>query len=574
MNPPRQLVLLCDGTNNNLSGRHSDTHVVLLAELLRLYPDANRLLYYDPGVGNPGQLPGTTVADKLRRVRDRIDGLAFGRGLFDNIAEGYRFLMANWRPGDQIFVFGFSRGAFTARSIAGLVNAFGIIDSHQDTLVSSLIATYFSSPSPERKAIAAQAARLFGQGGTPQQWPVVHFVGVWDTVASVGLPPFGLKITAKPDLTGKHFRYVRHALALDEQRAQFLPRAYEQSDGAYRMANGGEGNVKQCWFRGSHCDVGGGNHYPYSELSRAPFAWLVAEAIDCGLSLPANAEHPALLGEAAVIDLMPRLDPDPPDRKAARINSETCTTPLWALTGLKVRDTVHALVDGEAAGTGSTVKMAVHPSVDQWSHAFPTRTAWCERGSASSWGAAAALMALLVLLMAAMGWQLLSPDGALPPLAQLDAAFHANLRLQAWQLSLPLAVDWASQGLALERPVNALLLDLLLIAGYAVVLAPWVCRAFARHAGLIRVGDATPTWLNRAGWALPLAVGADLLENLLTGLTLLALGADFQVIAWPLRPLLAAASLAKCTGLLGVATLITTSFLIHHREPALRPAAG
>jgi len=72
MNPPRQLVLLCDGTNNNLSGRHSDTHVVLLAELLRLFPDGERLVYYDPGVGNPGQLPGTTVMDKVRRALDRL----------------------------------------------------------------------------------------------------------------------------------------------------------------------------------------------------------------------------------------------------------------------------------------------------------------------------------------------------------------------------------------------------------------------------------------------------------------------------------------------------------------------
>ncbi|KAK6021179.1 hypothetical protein OSTOST_13157 [Ostertagia ostertagi] len=92
-NLPRQLVLLCDGTNNNLSGRHSDTHVVLMAELLRLFPDAQRLVYYDPGVGNPEQLPGTTVMDKVHRALDRIDGLAFGRGLYDNVAEGYRFLM-------------------------------------------------------------------------------------------------------------------------------------------------------------------------------------------------------------------------------------------------------------------------------------------------------------------------------------------------------------------------------------------------------------------------------------------------------------------------------------------------
>lgn len=569
MSTPRQLVLLCDGTNNNLSGRHSDTHVVLLAELLQLYPDPNRFVYYDPGVGNPGQLPGTTVSDKLRRVRDRIDGLAFGSGLFDNIAEGYRFLMANWRPGDQIYVFGFSRGAFTARSIAGLVNAFGIIDSRQDTLVSSLVATYFSTPSPARQAITEQAARLFGQGGTPQQWPEIHFVGVWDTVASVGLPPFGLKITARSTLADKHFRHVRHALALDEQRAQFIPRAYEQDDGAYPMANQQQGDIKQCWFRGSHCDVGGGNHYPYSELSRAPFAWLVAEAIDCGLDLPANAQNPSLVTEADVIQVMPSLDPHPPAREAARINSQTCTTPLWALTGLKVRDTLHATVDDQAS---RPVKMATHPSVKQWTHAFPACTAWCERGSATSWVKLLVALAVLVLLLSMMGWAHLSPQGVFAPLDQLGAAFDANQRFQFWQLSLPVTAEWVTVARSFHRPGTALLLDILLIATWAYLLAPWVCRAFARHAGLIDVGRLPSAWLNRAGWALPLAVGADLLEDLLSWLALLAIGGD-SVLVWPLRLLLLGASLAKWAGLIGVAMLILTSLMSRRPAAAARAAA-
>jgi hypothetical protein len=99
MESNRQLILLCDGTNNNLTGRKADTHVLLLAEVLRQQPDPQRLVYYDPGVGNPGQLPGTTVVDKFGRLAERLNGLAFGRGVFDNIAEGYFFLMRNWRPG-------------------------------------------------------------------------------------------------------------------------------------------------------------------------------------------------------------------------------------------------------------------------------------------------------------------------------------------------------------------------------------------------------------------------------------------------------------------------------------------
>jgi hypothetical protein len=560
---PRQLVLLCDGTNNNLSGRHSDTHVVLMAELLRLFPDAQRLVYYDPGVGNPEQLPGTTVMDKIHRALDRIDGLAFGRGLYDNVAEGYRFLMSHWRPGDEIYIFGFSRGAFTARSIAGLVNAFGIIDKHQDTLVASLVSTYFAKTSPERSDITQQAARLFGQGLTPGAWPEVHFVGVWDTVASVGLPPFGLKITARPNLDGKHFRHVRQAMALDEQRAQFLPRAYEQDDGSFRLKNGATGDIQQCWFRGSHCDVGGGNEYPFSELSRAPFAWLVAEAIRCGLRVPMPVGHPGPVTEADVFAVMPQLDPPTPLRLAARINSQTHATPLWALTGLTVRDTASALVDGEPS---RRVKMHAHPSVAEWKYAFPEQTAWRDRGDVAAWFKLLVGLMMVAAFMVLAGWAQLSPTSWLPALDRLGAIMDANLAFQAWQLSLAPMQEWLADAQVFERPKLALVFDLGLIAAWAWVLSLWTCRAFARHAGLIRVGSTPPAWLNRLGWALPVAVAADLLEDLFSGLSILALRvAPDALWLWVPRLAMTAASAVKWLALLSLAGLILSSFLRRHR---------
>jgi hypothetical protein len=563
MTSPRQLVLLCDGTNNNLSGRHADTHVVLLAELLRLFPDPQRLVYYDPGVGNPAQLPGTTVMDKVHRALDRIDGLAFGRGLYDNVAEGYRFLMSHWQPGDQIFLFGFSRGAFTARSIGGLVNAFGIIDKHQDTLVASLVSTYFAKASPERSDITLQAARLFGQGQQPEAWPEVHFVGVWDTVASVGLPPFGLKITARPNLEDKHFRHVRQAMALDEQRAQFLPRAYEQDDGAFRMKNGGTGDILQCWFRGSHCDVGGGNEYPYSELSRAPFAWLVSQAMLCGLRVPMPLSHPGPATEDDVRAVMPQLDPATPPRLAARINSQTHATPLWALTGLTVRDTASALVDDQPS---RRVKMQAHPSVAAWTHAFPHQTAWRDRGELGPWLKLAVGLVMVVVFAVLAGWAQLCPSGWLPPLGSLDEIMAANARFQQWQLSLEAMPAWVDSAATFARPKAALLLDLGLIAAWAWVLSLLTCRAFARHAGLIQVGRTPAAWLNRLGWALPIAVGADLLEDLFSGLSIIALRAAPEA-GWLWLPRLAmtAASALKWLGLASVAVLIVSSFLRRHR---------
>ncbi|MGY0193535.1 T6SS phospholipase effector Tle1-like catalytic domain-containing protein [Leptothrix sp. BB-4] len=559
MTTPRQLVLLCDGTNNNLSGRRADTHVVLLAELLQRFPDPQRLVYYDPGVGNPGQLPGTTVVDKAGRALDRINGLAFGRGLYDNVAEGYHFLMAHWQPGDEIYVLGFSRGAFTARSIAGMVNAFGIINGHQDTLVGSLVATYFSAPSDEQKAIVDQASRLFGQGLTPDRRPVVHFVGVWDTVASVGLPPFGLKIAARPTLAGKRFRHVRHALALDEQRAQFSPRAYAQDDGPYTLADDQPGDIVQCWFRGAHCDVGGGNDHEASELSRTPFAWLVAEAIGCGLRLPAPSDLASPKTEADLLALLPLLDPPGVPREPASVSSQTAESAVWALTGLAVRDTNHVAVAGAAP---APVRTCTHPSVGQWDARFPRDTVWAKPLGRAFLGWQAGQLLGVLLLMLGTG-ALLHPDAR-----DALALLCANVRFQHWQLDLfASTTDWRNAAASFAHPGLALTLDLALIGLYAVLLAPWVCRAFARHAGLIHVGHRPARLLNLLGWALPAAVGADLAENLLSALALWAAGAwGSDLLTWAPRLALFVASAGKCVALAGVAGLIGSAWLRRHRR--------
>ncbi len=554
MTSPRQLVLLCDGTNNNLSGRRADTHVVLLAELLQRFPDPQRLVYYDPGVGNPGQLPGTTVVDKAGRALDRINGLAFGRGLYDNVAEGYHFLMAHWHPGDEIYVLGFSRGAFTARSIAGMVNAFGIIHGHQDTLVSSLVATYFSAPSDAQRAIVDQASRLFGQGLTPERRPVVHFVGVWDTVASVGLPPFGLKIAAKPTLAGKRFRHVRHALALDEQRAQFAPRAYAQDDGSYPLADGSSGDVIQCWFRGAHCDVGGGNDHEASELSRTPFAWMVAEAIDKGLRLPATPELPSPRTEADLLALLPLLDPPGIPREPASVSSQTAHSAVWALTGLAVRDTNHVAIAGASP---VPVRTCTHPSVGQWDARFPRDTVWAKPLGLGFLGQQAGLLLALLVLMLGTG-ALLHGDAR-----DALALLCANTRFQHWQIDLLASTEtWRRAAACFAHPGLALGLDLMLISVYVALLAPWVCRAFAHHAGLIQVGHRPARWLNALGWALPAAVGADLAENAFSALALWAAGAwSSDLLTWLPRLAVFAASVAKWAALAGVTGLIVGAWL-------------
>ena len=108
MSNPRQLIVVCDGTNNNVTGGRTDTNIIKLQR--GLARDAGQIVFYDPGVGNPAELPGATWVDSIRNWIQRLSGLAFGGGVYENIAECYTFLMLNYEKGDEIYVFGFSRG--------------------------------------------------------------------------------------------------------------------------------------------------------------------------------------------------------------------------------------------------------------------------------------------------------------------------------------------------------------------------------------------------------------------------------------------------------------------------------
>ena len=240
------------------------------------------------------------VIDPLSLTRlDRIAGLASGRGVYDNIEQGYRFLMQHWRgPQDRIFCFGFSRGAFTARCIVGMVNLFGLLHPEHETLLPTLVRVYFSQPPEEeqrydpakrwRRKLArwmhVALARPNKAGAEAVQGSEeatrttrsqlaeqvrlnfarkadVHWVGVWDTVESVGLPLlFSRDNPATATFLNKpRIHHVRHALALDEHRWPFLPRVYDSpsagSASAFarcsrHCASGWTGGMSAwCWSR-------------------------------------------------------------------------------------------------------------------------------------------------------------------------------------------------------------------------------------------------------------------------------------------------------------------------------------
>lgn len=549
---PRQLVICCDGTNNNLTGGVDDTNVVKLAQLLaQSGPNTQQLVFYDPGVGNPAELPGATWADSIHRKAQRVAGLAFGRGAYENIAECYVFLMRHYQPGDQIFIFGFSRGAFTARSVAGLVNMFGVLQARMESMLPTLIHTYFSDRKQghtEANRIAQQISALFADGGS--RVVEITFVGVWDTVESVGMGPFSAKITALPTIVNKRFLNVRQALALDEHRAQFKPRLYGNENGTYHTSTGKPASIQQLWFRGSHCDVGGGYPKGHTGISDRALCWLVSESVQCGLML--QHKGVSLDCEAAVADAL-----NLPDGAGSgtTVHSQLHSNSLWALTGLAVRETQRIDVD---KAPSTSVTAVEHTSVAERPYRFPENTVWAKpRPKRGLW---IATLAMCVFFLA-------HGDALNKSATPLSWDWHTWLA-RAWQAQLQNwdYVRWqllwryddalSAVPHSLASPTWAMVWDLGLIGAYAYVLSWCAVFAFARHAGLHRAGHAPPKYLNMLGWALPVAVFSDLLEDLATWLVIHCATSEFSGWASVWGCCMSIFSLGKYAGLLGVLLLI------------------
>jgi uncharacterized protein (DUF2235 family) len=548
----RQLVICCDGTNNNLTGKSCDTNVVKLAQLLaQSLANANQIVFYDPGVGNAGELPGATWVDGVSRWAQRVAGLAFGRGVYENMAECYLFLMRHYQPGDQIYIFGFSRGAFTARSVGGLVNQFGILRPHMESMLPTLIHTYFSDRAikpVQIAAIAKQASELFANAAS--RVVEIQFVGIWDTVASVGMGPFSAKITALPTIQNKRFLNVRQALALDEQRAQFKPRLYADNNGTYQTSTQKPATIKQLWFRGAHCDVGGGFVWGQTGISDRALCWLVSEAVQCGL---------ALQYDGVVLDCEPAVASafaNTVDTHATpQVHSQLYTSPLWALTGMAVRYTQKVSLD---SGESQTVLAEEHASVTEHVYHFPQDTVWAKPRAMKQ--VVVGLLAILLFMLAhgealnaspfawALEWQTYA--------ARIGSDFAQNAAFARWQLLWWQGANLNGVQSRFGSPLWALVWDTGLIAAYAFVMSWFAVAAFAKHAGLRRAGKAPAPWLNMLGWALPVAVCGDLLENLASGLVIWCAAQGNGIWAAVFACSMTLFFVVKCMGLLGAVLLI------------------
>lgn len=291
---PKNIVVCCDGTGNEFGDKNSN----VVAVYKTLICDEGQVAYYHPGVGTMGS---RSALSNMGQWWTKMIGLAFGYGLSDNIADAYEFLMKNFEPGDYVYVFGFSRGAYTARALCGTLHAIGLLTSGNEGLIPYAMRMIkkkhinFPVLADFKKTFARPVCREC-QGWCAHDCKP-YFVGVWDTVSSVGWVynavtfPF-TRATKNPD-----FHIMRHAVSIDERRA-FFP------SNAFGDPNNKTQDLKEVLFAGVHSDVGGSYPEAESQLSRIALRWMLREAQDAGLKVDPVAM-------ANVIGTKPPDAPDP-----------------------------------------------------------------------------------------------------------------------------------------------------------------------------------------------------------------------------------------------------------------------
>ena len=279
----RNIVVCCDGTANEF--KRDRTNVVKLFYALEKEPSV-QACYYHPGVGTMAP-PGFVTKWGARAAE--VAGLAFGYALSADICDAYVFISRHFQPDDRLYLFGFSRGAYTVRAVAALLYLYGLVPPDNDRLVPYAVRMLWAIHDLQKKGTPAAPRdpcidEYFGLArefkATFSRICKPHFVGVWDTVSSVGWfsNPLSLPFTAtNPDIA-----IGRHAVAIDERRAFFRTNLWRpSSDPKYA----GPGCMKQVWFPGVHSDVGGGYPEPESGLAKISLEWMITESAAAGLML-------------------------------------------------------------------------------------------------------------------------------------------------------------------------------------------------------------------------------------------------------------------------------------------------
>lgn len=264
----RNLIICCDGTANQFA---ADRTNVLKLAFAAQKQDGRQLLYYHPGVGT--MAPAGVISGIGKRIA-RILGLAFGYGLKVDIRDIYTYIIDHYEPGDQLYIFGFSRGAYTARAVVSLLHGYGLLGPGNDALVPYAIRLLWGAKEATTKEGRDAYFKLAGEfrGALSVRDIEVRFLGLWDTVSSVGWIANPLSLPDTQKLPNVHT--IRHAVAIDERRAFFRTNL---------VAADSKRDICEVWFPGVHCDIGGGYPEAESGLSKISLDWMICESKRAGM---------------------------------------------------------------------------------------------------------------------------------------------------------------------------------------------------------------------------------------------------------------------------------------------------
>ena len=262
----KNIVICCDGTSNDVA---SDS-----TNVLRLFRSLERserqVAFYDSGVGT---LADPTKVTRIGKYFSRMLDQGIGHSVRENACTAYRFLTRTYQPGDRIFLFGFSRGAYTVRALGGMIHFLGLVRpelEHLDRLAWAVYADDYDRLEKKR----FQSGDRFKSSFSIAETTRIQFIGAWDTVSSFGSPWTPRMVPHSAN--NPSVDHVRHAVSIDEHRAVFQPNLFYPHPPEQHLS------FKQIWFAGSHGDVGGGFPEKDNGLAKYSLEWMYAEAEKCG----------------------------------------------------------------------------------------------------------------------------------------------------------------------------------------------------------------------------------------------------------------------------------------------------
>ena len=339
----KKIFIFCDGTGNKFQDQRgspsANSNVVKLYTTLRVAD--NQVAYYHPGVGTMGD-PNTRWA--IPRWWSMVKGLAFGAGFQATVLDAYRYLMEVYNDGDEIYIFGFSRGAYTARAVAGLLHGYGLLCRGNEGHLLYAWNAFHDQLKDTRKLATKKRTDLAAQSishdlafaETYSRKVTIRFMGLWDTVSSVGwiYSPIRLLDMARNPIV----QVARHAVSIDEKRAYYRDNLWGAPFNIHDnrwpeefRAKGIQQDIAQVWFPGAHSDVGGSYKQEEAAPSNVTLEWMIGELQRNG-ALLCQERIDMVLGTPSRVYCADKIYTPPPE--ANHCLHDQLKGPWWVLQGL------------------------------------------------------------------------------------------------------------------------------------------------------------------------------------------------------------------------------------------------